>query len=186
MTKTILLALATLTIASGCKPFKLKAPAGFAEVDNDRHGAHMKGSDDVGLRVSVFDNVKGGTLAFWSRDLVEKLGRRGYIMTGQTPAKSGNGVHGTRFDFEYTPPGTEGPKRFYSTVLFATDKNLVVVQLAGKAEQYGKYAARVDEIASATKTRGCRAWTKICKGDQPDPLANLAAGPTAETEPSGS
>ncbi|MBL4685894.1 MAG: hypothetical protein JKY37_14965 [Nannocystaceae bacterium] len=174
-----LITLVSLTAASGCKPFKLKPPAGFAEVDNHRHGAHMKGSDDVGLKVSVFDNVKGGTLAFWSHDLVEKLGRRGYVLTSQKPATSANGVHGTRFDFDYVPQGTDGPKRFYSAVLFATDRNLIVVQLAGKAELQGTYSSRMDEIAAATKTRGCRAGSKICKSEQPGSLTALAAAPAA-------
>ncbi len=183
--KLIVLSLLSLTAASGCKAFKLQAPEGFAEVENDRYGAHMKGSDDVGLRVSVFDNVKGGTLAFWSHDLVEKLGRRGYVLTSQQPATSKNGVHGTRFDFEYVPPGTEGPKRFYSTVLFTTDDNLIVVQLAGHGDHFGKYSARVDEIASATKARGCRSWTKICKGEQPGALSELAAAPETKLADNG-
>jgi len=181
-------ALLALTAVTGCSSFRLKAPAGFVEVENDGYGAHMKGGDEVGLKVSVFENVKGGTLAFWSQDMVEKLGRRGYVLTGQTPATSRNGVHGTRMDFEYTPPGKEQTKRFYSAVVFATDAHRVVVQLAGKADHFDKYSARVDEITSATKVRGCRAWTKICKGEQPGSLTALAAAPApkGEAAPSGS
>ena len=136
----------------------------------------MKGSDDVGLKLSVFENVKGGTLAFWSHDLVEKLGKRGYVLTGQSPAKSKNGVVGTRFDFEYVAPGTDGPKRFYTAVLFVTDKRRFVLQMAGHVEHVDKYLAQVDDIASDAKTRGCRPWTDICKGEQPGSLAKLADG----------
>ena len=68
-------------LATGCrKTFKLEPPAGFAEVDRHYYGAHMKANNNVGLKVNVFSNVKGGTLAFWSRDLVEKLGQRGYTL----------------------------------------------------------------------------------------------------------
>ena len=170
---------------TGCRPYKLEAPAGFAEVEKYDSGTHMKGSDDVGLKLSVFDNVKGGTLTFWSHDLVEKLGKRGYVLTGQSAAKSDNGVNGTRFDFEYVAPGTDGPKRFYTAVLFVTDKHRFVLQMAGQAEHTAKYLVQVDDIAGEMKTRGCRSWTKICKGQQPDSLAKLADGTQlASTTPS--
>ena len=170
LTRTLILILLALPSTTGCRAYKLKPPAGFAEVHAGDYGTHMKGNDDVGLKVSVFDNVKGGTLAFWSTDLVDKLGARGYTLTGQAPAKSKNGVIGTRFDFQYVRPGAKSDTeaRFYSAVLFVTDKHRIVVQLAGKADHYDRYAARVDEIAKATKTRGCRAWTDICDGPQPE------------------
>lgn len=179
---TIVVGLLGLAAATGCRPFKLKAPAGFAAVQNDEYGAHMKGSDNVGLKVSVFDNVDGGTLSFWGQDLVGKLSQRGYVLQSQTSAVSHNGVTGTRFNFEYTAPGTEQAPSFFSAVLFATDRNIIVVQLAGKAEHYSKYAARVDEIAQSTKTRGCKARSQICKSEQPEVLTAVATvSPPADT-----
>lgn len=156
---------------AGCNAYRLDTPAGFAEVDSGDHGAHYKGSANVGLRVATFDNVEGGTLAFWSEDLVRKLGTRGYSLIGQAPVKSDNDLPGTRFDFVYDPPGPDTEARSYSAVLFVSDEHIVVMQLAGKPEATARYASKLDQIAADTTVRGCKPWTKICDGPQPGPLA---------------
>lgn len=180
-----LTALTALT-AAGCNAYRLDPPAGFAEVYKEDDGAHMKANNDVGLRVHVFENFRGGTLAFWSQDLVEKLGARGYALTGQTPTKSKNGVVGTRFDFDYTPVGKDEVARFYSVVLFVTDEHRVVLGVAGRDEHEGRYSAEIDAIVADLKVRGCKVASKICKGPQPDKLstpepdAKDGAAPKAE------
>lgn len=157
-------------LGSGCRPYRLKPPSGFAEVERDKYGTRMKAGDDVGLNLRVFDNVRGGDLAFWSEDLVRKLGKRGYVLLGQHAERSDNGVVGTRFDFSYVPPGSED-RKFYSAVLFVTDAHVFVVQLAGNESVGAAYTPRIDAIASDTTVRGCRAWTKVCRGPQPPKLA---------------
>lgn len=162
---------ALLVAAVGCNAYRLEPPAGFAQVYASDYGAHMKANDNVGLRINVFDNVKGGTLPFWSRDLVEKLGKRTYTLVAQTPVESKNGVAGTRFDFSYTPVGKDEPPRFYTAVLLVTDKHIVVLQLAGAEEHKARYGAEVDGILAELKVRGCKVGSKICKGPQPDKLS---------------
>lgn len=167
-------------LAVGCRaPYKLEPPVGFAEVSHYDYGAHMKANNNVGLKISVFDNVKGGTLTFWSRDMVEKLGKRGYELIGQTPAKSKNGVVGTRFDFRYTPVGKDEGPRFYTAVLFVSDKYQVVLQVAGREEYKPQYSAEVDAIAGDLKVRGCKPVTKACKGPQPERLSTSAPAPAS-------
>lgn len=175
---TFALSLLPLSIV-GCASFKLDPPAGFAEAERYDDGVHMKANNDVGLRVSVFHNTEGGTLPFWSRDLVEKLGERGYQLTAQTPAESKNGVVGTRFDFSYTPVGKEQGPRFYTAVLFVTDENRVVLDLAGREEHRARYSAEVDAIAAELKVRGCKLISKYktCKGPQPEKLSTPAPAP---------
>ncbi len=160
--------------SAGCAGYTLKPPAGFAEVDKDDYGAHMKANSNVGLKVNVFDNYRGGDLSFWSRDLVEKLGRRGYTLQSQAPAESANRVVGTRFDFSYTPVGKNQEPRFYTAVLFVTDKHRVVLQLAGQEQYRSQYTADLDQIVGELKVRGCRAVTKTCKGPQPERLSTPA------------
>lgn len=162
------------TLLGACKPYKLEPPPGFAEVTETRWETRMKGSESVGLNLRVWENPKGGTLPFWSEDLVRKLARRGYRLVAQRPVESRNGVVGTRLDFSYDPPGDDEGQKFYSAALFVTDKYRVVIQLAGDEELGPRYLARVDEIVGQTKIRGCRAWTKVCDGPQPDSLAALA------------
>lgn len=152
----------------GCNAYRLDPPPGFAEVSRDEHGAHMIASDKVGLNVRVYDNVRGGTLAFWGEELVRKLGDRGYTLLRQTPVESKNGVAGTRFDFAYTNP--DGAEKFYSAVLFATNKHKIVVQMAGAAEHAPRYLAQLDAIARDTKARGCRLRDNLCDGPQPGKL----------------
>lgn len=169
-------------LSAGCRaPYKLEPPAGFAEVDNHHYGAHMKANNNVGLKINVFNNVKGGTLAFWSRDMVEKLGTRGYALMSQSPARSKNGVVGTRFDFRYTPVGKDEGPRFYTTVLFVSDEYKVVLQVAGREAYKGQYSAEIDSIAGELEVRGCKAVTKACKGPQPERLATPA--PATATAP---
>ena len=163
-------------LLSGCNSYRLKPPEGFAEVDKDDYGARMKAGDDVGLSLKVFDNVRGGTLTFWSEDLVKKLGKRGYQLVGQSEAKSKNGVAGTRFDFAYTQPGST-VKKFYTAVLFVSDENVVVVQIAGDDAKRATYATRIGDIADATAVRGCKSWTKICHGPQPGKLTSPPPDP---------
>ena len=128
----------------------------------------MIAGDKVGLNIKVYDNVRGGTLSFWSEELVRKLGERGYTLQRQTAVESKNGVAGTRFDFAYTNP--DGEEKFYSAVLFATNKHKIVVQVAGAAEHASRYHAQLDTIAKDTVARGCRLSERICNGPQPSKL----------------
>lgn len=166
--------------AAGCNAYRLDPPDGFAQVEGGDYGAHMKANNDVGLRVHVFSNVKGGTLAFWSLDLVEKLGARGYTLVGQSPTASKNKVAGTRFDFSYTPVGKDETPRFYTAVLLVSDEHRVVLGIAGRQEHRAQYSARVDAIVGDLKVRGCKVGSKICRGPQPDTLSTPA--PEAKTE----
>lgn len=180
MKTTISFALFALTAAltSACAPYKLEPPSGYAEVNADDSGARMKAGDDVGLNLAVFDNVDGGTLVFWSEDLIKKLARRGYTLLEQKPAKSRNGVAGTRFDFGYVPPGSEEQK-FYSVVLFVSDRHVFALQLAGDDDKAKLHLAKLDDIAHDTVVRGCKSWTPICHGEQPKRLVAPAPAATA-------
>jgi len=168
--------LSSLVLAlSACNAYRLDPPEGFAEVDENRHGTRMKAGDDVGLNLRVFDNVDGGTLRFWSEDLVRKLGRRGYVLLAQSAVESKNGVAGTRFDFSYTVPGTEEKEeKFYSVALFVTDKRVFALQLAGDEAVRSRHLARFDGIAKDAKVRGCKPWKDTCDGPQPGKLSTPA------------
>jgi hypothetical protein len=172
---SLLVVLCAALVVPGCMAYKLeRPPPGFAFVDDDSD--RMKSGDDVGINIAAFGNVRGGTLAFWSEDMVEKLGRRGYTLVEQTPVRSKNGVVGTRFDFSYTPP-PDGDRKFYTAVLFVTDRYRVVVQLAGDAPLADKHSPTADRLARRIRIRGCRG-RDICRGPQPGKLATAAAGST--------
>jgi hypothetical protein len=168
----------TLVATTACSAYKLKdPPPGFAEVEAWDGYTRLKSGDDVGINISSFHNVKGGTLAFWSEDLVEKLGKRGYQLQRQTPTKSKNGVVGTRFDFHYETP-TEGHQKFYTAVLFVSDRQRVVVQMAGGSELADKYVKHTDELVRDIVVRGCRG-KEICHGAQPGALSTAPAAKSA-------
>ena len=178
--------LSALPLAGGCAAYKLEPPTGFVEVSGGDWETRMKAQDNVGLRVHRFENFRGGTLDFWASDLVTKLGRRGYSLVNQAPITAKNGREGTRFDFDYTPPGTDKPK-FYSVALFVTDKWKFTLELAGNAELGKSYQPRLPEIARELKVRGCKAGSKICGGPQPaqlkSPPPDPALAPPAEPTP---
>ncbi len=177
----------TALVAPGCATYKLDPPDGFVEVSAYKREVRMKAQDNVGLKLAVFGNVRGGTLGYWGADLVQKLAPRGYTLTNQAEARSKNGVVGTRFDFDYTAPGGDQPK-FYTAVLFATDEHVFVLDLAGDKAHAARYGGRVDEIVGELKVRGCKVASKICRGPQPPRLttprapAQAAAAATA-TDP---
>lgn len=173
---TLLLAAALLP---GCAAYKIEPPAGFAVVSEHGWETRMKAQDNVGLSVRRFDNVKGGTLAFWGADLVKKLGNRGYVLKAQSAIKTGNGKTGTRFDFDYVTYDTEIPK-FYTVVLVVTDKHKIVLQVAGGREFVGEYTPRIPEMLDSLKVRGCKAGSKICNGAQPPPQSTPVANKPAE------
>ena len=153
--------------STACNAYRLDPPTGFAEVYSSEEEARMKGSRDVGLDLRVFENVEGGTLGFWSEDLVHKLSERGYRLTSQGAVESKNGVVGTRFDFSYTPPTQDEGEQFYSVVLFVSDAHRVVLQLAGDQQWAPTYQSRLDQIANDTVVRGCRLVDSKCRGPQP-------------------
>jgi hypothetical protein len=163
----VLCAAALLVV--GCKPYKLEPPPGFAEVSADEYGSRMIGGEHVGLNLKVWNNVPGGTLTFWSQDLVRKLADREYALTRQTAVESGNGVVGTRFEFDYVNP--DGEAKFYSVVVFATNEHLFALQMAGNAEYRDRFRAELDQAIRDARLRGCRAWGgRPCRGPQPPTL----------------
>lgn len=180
--KTTLLGLCAAATLSGCAAYKLEPPPGFALVSDGGYETRMKAQDNVGLSVRRFDNVKGGTLAYWASDLVTKLGRRGYVLTAQTPVEAKNGREGTRFDFDYTLPGTDKAK-FYTVSLFVTDKYKVVVQIAGDQQFAATYRGRSGEILGDLKVRGCKAGSKICGSPQPGKLQTATPEPIPDGPP---
>jgi len=164
--RTAILMFGVAFTAMGCNAYRLRPPpAGFAEVSSDTHQARFKAGDNVGLSVRVFDNVRGGTLAFWGEDLVRKLAQRGYTLVHHEPVHSKNRKEGTRFDFSYQ--ARDGVDKFYSVMLFVTDKHRIVVDMAGDESFAARYESRLRPIASETTVRGCRPWGKLCNGDQP-------------------
>jgi hypothetical protein len=137
--KAALLGLALLALPA-CAAYKLEPPLGFAVVSENDWQTRMKAQDNVGLTLQRFENVKGGTLAFWAADLVKKLGNRNYTLVSQSEVETKNGQTGTRFDFDYETYDTAIPK-FYTAVLVVTDEEKIVLQVAGDAAHATTYRA---------------------------------------------
>lgn len=185
MHRNALLGLLLLALPA-CAAYKIEPPVGFAVVSENDWQTRMKAQDNVGLTLQRFENVKGGTLGFWAADLVKKLGNRGYVLVGQSAVKTKNGKTGTRFDFDYRTYDTELPK-FYTAVLFVTDKEKIVLQVAGDQQHASTYRARIPELLRELVVRGCKPGSKICNGPQPPalatPAANKPADPTTTAAP---
>jgi hypothetical protein len=183
-----MLAAAAALCLTACASFKLKdPPEGFAVVSSyEGDGGYLraKARDNVGLNIVTYPNVEGGTLVYWSGDLVEKLGRRGYELVSQKAVRAKNGVQGTRFDFRYTPPG-EASEKFYTVVLYASDEHIVVAQLGGSWEYRSEHEPHAEAIAKDLKIRGCKAGSKVCKGPQPSPLQTKKPEDPAKPSPGG-
>lgn len=179
--KNCSLALAA-AVLSGCAAYKIDPPLGFATVSDNGWETRMKAQDNVGLSVRRFDNVKGGTLAFWAADLVNKLGDRDYVLKAQSAVKTRNGKAGTRLDFDYQTFDTASAK-FYTVVLVVTDKHKVVLQVAGDRQFGPAYSARVPEMVRQLVVRGCKPGSRICRGTQPPPLSTPKPTPKPQADP---
>lgn len=180
------LPLTALLAASGCASFKIKdKPPGYIAVSDYAYSGsadlRMKAPDNVGLSVKTFANYEGGSLPLWSEDLVKKLGVRGYVLTGQKPVESANGVQGTRFDFRYIPHGADDEK-YYTALLFVTDEWRIVAQFAGSAELADEHEKDITALLAEIKVRGCKASKDTCDGPQPGQLATPPENLTALEE----
>ncbi len=175
---SLALAVVSSLLMSGCSgaSFKLKEPpGGFAVVQEWTGHYWAKAGDDVGLKIASYDNVKGGTLEYWSYDLAEKLGDRGYKLTNQSGVKSKNGVAGLRLDFDYSSPA--GEEKFYTAVLFVSDDYRIVVQLAGDKDLRSAHEADLNEALTTLKVKGCKLTKDTCKGPVPASMVGkLATG----------
>ncbi len=167
--RPLVLALGVLAATACGAPLRYHAPRGFAEATHDWRSAHYKASDNVGLKVLVFDNVEGGTLDYWGEDLVRKLKGRGYALRSQSAVTARNDVSGTRFDFVLKPD--DAAPQFLIVNVFVTDDYLYVAQIAGDATLLPRYGRRVPEIVAELHPLGCRPRSAVCRGPQPRALA---------------
>lgn len=170
-------------LVGGCShPLQYEAPPGFAVATQDWRSAHYKASDNVGLKLLVFDNVEGGTLEYWGQDLARKLRARGYTLEDQSPLQSQNKVSGTRFDFDLDRQDGETGPQFLVVSLYVTDDYRYVAQLAGDEALFSRYDGRVEALLQGLRPRGCRARSEVCRGPQP---ARMVESPSmVETPPS--
>ena len=141
------------------------APPGFAEAEADWQSQHYKGKGGVGLRVTVYDNLDGGTLEYWSHDLSAKLERRGYALQTSSALRAKNDVPGLRYDFRLDRDG-EDPM-FLSVGLFVTDDYRYVTQLAGRQDEYEALSGRVPSLFQRLEPGGCKAGKRSVCRDQP-------------------
>lgn len=147
----------------GCAPvIDYSAPPGFVEAEADWQSQHYKGKDSVGLRVTVYDNVDGGTLDYWSNDLKTKLVARGYALETSSPLRANNDVPGQRYDFRLERGGDE--PMFLSVGLFVTDDYRYVTQLAGLQVEYAEVASGVPELFQRLEPGGCKTGkSSVCR-----------------------
>lgn len=157
--------LALALSATGCsRLIDYDTPSGFAraEMDEDWRSRRYKASDKTGLKLTVFDNVEGGTLDYWGRDLVTKLEERSYRFEGSALLRSENGVPGQRFDFALEATDDK-PAMFLVVGLFVTDDYRYVLQLAGDARGHEGYDAQVPKLFGRLRPSGCNARDSLCK-----------------------
>ncbi len=147
----------------GCAPvIDYSAPPGFVEAQSDWQSQHYKGKDSVGLRVTVYDNVDGGTLDYWSNDLQTKLVARGYALEDTSALRAKNDVPGQRYDFRLEREGDE--TMFLSVGLFVTDDYRYVTQLAGRQADYAGVASGAAGLFQRLEPGGCKAGKRsVCR-----------------------
>ena len=171
------LAIGAALLSGGCATTQAmrwhddRPPAGYVHASGYETSTlpvvRYKGAHQRGLKVHTFENPKGGTLAYWTRDLVEKLQERGYKLDSQSAITSANEVNGARLDFTYTPVAHEGEpvpeSSYYTALLFVSDEYRVVLQLAGPVEQANAGRSEAANLLSGLEIGGCKRRKSICR-----------------------
>ena len=180
------LAFVALLSTTGCNPeFAMgwrdaTPPAGYVlasdEGSTNMPIARYKGTGRQGMKIHSFDNPKGGTLAYWSADLQQKLSERGYRLENTQPIQSSNNIPGQRLDFMYKPMGQVEQEAvettYFTAILFVTDRYRSVVQFAGPADSAANTRAQIPEIIARLEVGGCNRRNSICKTPAPAATAS--------------
>ncbi len=140
-----LLLLFGLAGLAGCgRPFDIKTPPGFVELENQEPDfAYRALSPEgvvVGVRVMSLDNQ--GDLDFWARAVTLRMRQlNGYALLESVPVASRDGTKGTELRFGHD----EGGKPYlYRIRLFLAQGRLFVVETGGSQLDMASYQKSLD------------------------------------------
>lgn len=134
-------ALAVALAGAGCsRPYDIKTPPGFVELDADRLDYDYRASSAEGVvtALRVVDTDRKGDLAFWSSVVTARVrDELGYAPSGASDLGQGGGPKGRllRFVYEY------GGKTYrYEVALFVGGGRLYLLESGGRKDLFDRQA----------------------------------------------
>ena len=140
------LALAALSGVACGRPFDVRTPTGFAELEERRGSAYEYRAttpDGVVTSVRVVDaDERGGNLDFWVQAVTLRVrDAGGYALLGADDVTARDGTRGRRLRFGHD----EGGKPYgYVVTLFRTRSRLFVLEAGGPKGLMDRFAGPLD------------------------------------------
>jgi hypothetical protein len=162
MRKTLVAALAkTVAIGAigfglaGCgRPFKVKTPPGFIELEQQaEHGFLYRATTPEGIVVGVrvIEDEDRGDLAFWVRTVTLQMRDiKGYALMSTADAKSSDGTAGKRLQFGHD----EDHKPYlYDLLVFRVPGRVFLVEAGGKREDLERVRPNLEWMLASVQVR---------------------------------
>lgn len=130
--------------AVGCgRPFDIKTPPGFVELEEDRLDYDYRASSASGVvtALRVIDTKGKGDLGFWSNVVDTRVREElGYAPFGETSLGEGGGAKGRLLRFGYEQGGRV---YLYEIALFAGGDRLYVLEAGGRKDFFERQAESI-------------------------------------------
>jgi len=140
----------TLTVAlglalSGCgRPFDVKTPRGFVELENQGpdYAYRATTADGVVVAVRTIDATGRQDLGFWEQAVALQLrDASGYALLGTKDVRSGDGTAGRELDFGRDQ---NGKPYAYRVALFTAQDRVFLLEAGGAKASVARYGDALD------------------------------------------
>ena len=165
-----LAALALFSVACG-RPFDVKTPPGFVELDNQepQYGYRAMAPEGVVIAVRVVDIAdEQSDMDFWTKAVTIRMRQlNGYALLGSSDVVALDGTKGKELQFGHD----ENAKPYlYRVRMFVAQQRLFIVEAGGQKDNMIRYKASVDWslesvrvqcsaiLAPVLASRTCNKW----------------------------
>jgi len=152
----LLAALAVPAMACG-RPFDVKTPPGFVEIDGQEPEYEYRAMAPEGVVVAVrVEPAKDrGDLAFWTRAVTLRMRQSGgYALIASTDVASRDGTPGKELTFGHDE---NGEPYFYDVSLFMAQDRLFILEAGGSKADMDRYRPQLDWVKRSLKVQ-CRVF----------------------------
>jgi hypothetical protein len=152
-TTLLILVLAAVSVAAGCRPTRLELPESYVRLAEPgyAHTDRVVSADGVYIGLRRGQRSEDGSLDFWAKAIRNQLaGGKGYVLTGESAITSADGVAGKRLDF--TCPIND--REFaYTLAVWVHGGQVIVAEAGGPKEAFEADAAKIAGSLSSLKIK---------------------------------
>jgi hypothetical protein len=158
-------------MVAGCgRPFDVRTPRGFVELDNQgpEYAYRATTADGVVVAVRAIDAPDREDLGFWEQAVTLELrGAAGYALLGKKDIRSEDGTPGRELQFGHDQ---NGKPYSYRVALFTAQSRVFLLEAGGAKESLARVAPQLDwqiatfraqcgfVVAPVLASRTCNRW----------------------------